>query len=418
MKNKLSKLVNAYQKYDLKTFLHKCAGYIRSRYFDRINLGTILNAQKRRCEIVEVLRGEYDRVILWRSTLGYRTELLQRPQHIFDSLADQGCLVFYEVNTMTDGVKELCKEKENMYLFNFNNMKLNHILMEELSRVEKPKFIDFFSTDYNLSVNDVERYMKQGFGVIYEYIDHISAEIAGMTEIPKNIIEKYQFAMGNEDVFVIATADKLLGDVISKRGNRNLALSTNGVDYSFFREIGEYKFEPEFARLIGDDKQVLCYYGVIAQWFDYKILRMLNDSGKYNILLFGLKYDDSFEKNRVGDMKNVHFMGPRDYSVLKYYASKADVMMIPFLINDITAATNPVKLFEYMALHKPIVTTDMIECRKYKSVLVASDAEDFMRKVEKAIKLADDENYIELLDREARENDWSAKAKAMINLIS
>lgn len=418
MKNKLSKLVNAYQKYDLKTFVHKCSGYIRSRFFDRFNLGTVFNAHERRHEIVEALNGEYDRVILWRSTLGYKAELLQRPQHIFDSLADQGCLVFYEVNTMTDGIKELYKEKENMYLFNFNNMKLNCILMEELSRIEKPKFIDFFSTDYNLSVSDVESYMKQGFGVIYEYIDHISAEIAGMTEIPKNIIEKYQFAMDNEEVFVIVTADKLLADVISKRGKRNLALSTNGVDYSFFREIGEYKFEPEFARLIGDDKPVLCYYGVIAQWFDYKILRMLNDSGKYTILLFGLKYDDSFEKNGVGKMSNVHFMGPRDYSVLKYYANKADVMMIPFVINDITDATNPVKLFEYMALHKPIVTTDMVECRKYDSVLVASDADDFLDKVEYALTLSGDKEYIDLLDKEARENDWSVKARAMIDLIS
>jgi hypothetical protein len=41
--------------------------------------------------------------------------------------------------------------------------------------------------------------------------------------------------------------------------------------------------------------------------------------------------------------------------------------MIPFRINEITEAVSPIKLFEYMALGRPIVTTDMAESRKYRS---------------------------------------------------
>ena len=94
-----------------------------------------------------------------------------------------------------------------------------------------------------------------------------------------------------------------------------------------------------------------------------------------------------------------------------------DILTIPFVINSITQATSPLKLFEYMALHKPIVTTAMNECKKYRSVLIAEDHEDFLHQLETATALKEDKRYLALLDQEAKENDWSAKAGAIIDLL-
>ena len=99
---------------------------------------------------------------------------------------------------------------------------------------------------------------------------------------------------------------------------------------------------------------------------------------------------------------------------MQNYAAKMDVLTIPFLINEITKATSPVKLFEYMALNKPIVTTDMDECRKYQSVLIGHDHKEFEAKLDEALGKRSDKAYIELLDREALENTWEEKAKAII----
>ncbi|MBQ5347017.1 MAG: glycosyltransferase, partial [Ruminococcus sp.] len=84
--------------------------------------------------------------------------------------------------------------------------------------------------------------------------------------------------------------------------------------------------------------------------------------------------------------------------VLPYYATHFSVCTIPFLVNDITQATSPIKLFEYMALGKPIVTTAMNECKKYKSVMIAEDKKDFLEKIEKAIKY-EEENTSTLSSR-------------------
>ena len=91
--------------------------------------------------------------------------------------------------------------------------------------------------------------------------------------------------------------------------------------------------------------------------------------------------------------------------------------MIPFVINDITKSTSPVKIFEYMALNIPIVITDLYECRQYKSVLLSKNHTEFLKNLDKGLTLKKDQKYLKLLDVEAKENDWSKKARAIIDLI-
>ena len=72
-----------------------------------------------------------------------------------------------------------------------------------------------------------------------------------------------------------------------------------------------------------------------------------------------------------------------------------------------------------MALGKPIVTTAMKECKKYKSVMIANSKEEFVELIDKAMKLDKQKNieYYETLKQEAMENTWEAKAKLIIELL-
>lgn len=416
MKEKLSKLINVYKKYGFIGFCKKLRAYVIANYLDKISFKVILNPNKYRKEIKEMLSGKYDRIILWRSSFGYNVPLFQRPQHIANNLSKNNCLVIYEVTTMTDKVKTLKKFQNNLYLFNYNNIKLNKILAEELNKMDIPKYIQLYSTDWKLSVKNIEDYINNGYKFIYEYIDHLSPELAGTKDLPQNIIEKYEYAMNNKNVYIITTADELAKDVKEKRGEENLAVSSNGVDYEFFQHFEDYKIEDDILQIFNNGKINVCYYGALAKWFDYELIKKIAKTQKYNIILFGIKYDEAFDEN-INSEENIYFVGPRDYKVLKYYAEKCDILTIPFILNDITKSTSPVKIFEYMALHKPIVTTDMQECRKYKSVLIGKNHEDFIKCLEKAYKIRNDKEYIKLLDKEAKENDWKEKAEVIINLI-
>ena len=102
--------------------------------------------------------------------------------------------------------------------------------------------------------------------------------------------------------------------------------------------------------------------------------------------------------------------GKKPYESLAGYVHFWDVCIIPFLINDITKATSPVKLFEYMAMEKPVVSTALPECLKYTAVKIAQNVQEFVSLVEECKDDCKDEKRKELLKKCAWENDWSVKA--------
>lgn len=417
MREKLSKLANVYKKYGILGFVKKVLSYISANWLSRRNPIILLQAEKHRQEIRHMLSGNYDRIILWRSSFGYNVPLFQRPQHIARSLAKQGCLVLYEVTGMTDDVKTVTRHEDNLYLVNLTNVFFNTMLMEALDKVTKPKYLQLYSTDWTLNMKDVQGYLDRGFHFIYEYIDHISPELSGTSMLPAAISEKYDYAMTHKDTYVVVTADLLRDDVLARRGSENMAFSTNGVDYDHFQHYEkDFTFDPDFRRVLNMGKPIVCYYGALAKWFDYELVRKIAATDKYSVVLFGMKYDESYDEQLKG-AKNVYFLGPRNYDVLKYYARACDVLTIPFLVNDITRSTSPVKIFEYMAMHKPVVTTDMNECRKYDSVLIGKTHEEFIALLDKALTMQHDPEYLALLDKDARDNDWSMKARAIIDIL-
>lgn len=79
------------------------------------------------------------------------------------------------------------------------------------------------------------------------------------------------------------------------------------------------------------------------------------------------------------------------------------------MINDITESTSIIKLFEYMALGHSIVTTDMPECRKYESVLIGTNHNEFVEKIDLALSLVGDAQYNALLEQDVHANIWKAK---------
>ena len=68
----------------------------------------------------------------------------------------------------------------------------------------------------------IEEYKKQGYQIVYEYIDDLNPHLAGTDELPVNVREKYEMAMNDPEIFIVVTAGALERDVLAKRGNRVL----------------------------------------------------------------------------------------------------------------------------------------------------------------------------------------------------
>ena len=380
----------------------------------------------------------YVRFVVWRSNFGWNVPLFQRPQHISINLSKQKCLVFYEVTHFTDKIKDLKEVNKNLILVNLENISscvcaptmalaissIAFIYFKITSKnINKPKYIQIYSTDWNMKLEELKKYIENGYKIIYEYIDEINPILSGTKEIPVNIKEKYEYMLTDkENVFVVVTADKLKKDIEQKRGTEKLVFACNGVEYNHYQNIDKlFEFDKDFSQILDEKKPIVGYYGAFASWFDYEMIRYLSKNRpEYNIVLIGTKYDESMEKSKIEELKNVYFLGTKDYKILKNYAAKFDVCTVPFIINDITKATSPLKIFEYMALNKPIVTTAMDECKKYESIFIANTNKEFTELIDKAIKLNTKESYkyFEILKKEALENTWESKTKLIIELLT
>lgn len=426
MKEKISKLIFVIKKDGIYLAFKKIYRYIKFRYLSKLNVFSSLYTKIRYTKYSNIfdtiLSNDFDRIIIWRSTFGWNVPLFQRPQHISTNLARQNCLIFYEVTTMTDKVNNIKALSNNLYLINFNNIAISKLLFKKIKNLNKPKYIQIYSTDFNMPLKELKRYINDGYKIIYEYIDDLSPELVGTEKLPKNQLDKYNYILKDtENVFVVVTANELKKDILSKRGNEKLVFSCNGVDLKHFQNIDKnFSFEKKYEKIISSGKPIIGYYGALASWFDYNLIKYLaKERPEYNVVLLGIKYDDSFNNENLENFQNIFFLGPRDYDVLPNYASKFNVCIIPFLINNITQSTSPLKLFEYMALGKPIVTTAMTECKKYKSVMIANNKGEFLELVDKAISLSNKINhdYFDLLNKEALENTWFEKSKLIIELI-
>ena len=347
--------------------------------------------------------------------MGWNTLLFQRFQHISLQTAKMGGgLALYGGHPTVDKDIFVFQEvKKNLFVFKAND---NQVADRVLAALEKRKdqtvVLRIQSIDLVTTAEDVQSFLQKGFKVIYEYIDEISPEITG--NVPELVYQRHKAIIEDERVVVVATSDQLFEEVRCHR-SQNYVLSTNGVDVDNWRIPKGNPPDDLKPALTG--RTIVGYHGALAKWTDYNLLRMIADEGSYELVLIGHEHDDEFPKSGLKEHPRVHYLGSKSYFDLNSYAVFYDVAILPFQKNDLTQAVSPVKIFEYMAALKPIVSTDLRECRKYKSCLIAETKEEFLVQLKHAYEIRNDEEYLGILNKEAEENSWFAKTTEILRLV-
>ncbi len=107
------------------------------------------------------------------------------------------------------------------------------------------------------------------------------------------------------------------------------------------------------------------------------------------------------------DLPNVHLLGKRPYEQVAAYMAACDVLIMPWNQNEWIRACNPVKLKEYLAVGRPVVSTPFEELRRYDSFVVAArDAPAFAAAVRAAVGSGDAAR----LRARVADQTWRAKA--------
>lgn len=240
--------------------------------------------------------------------------------------------------------------------------------------------------------------------LVYEYVDDLRFIVSGASDF--DAYEKLHREFAARADLTVATASRLYDEVSAFA--KQAVLLPNAGDYDFFSKPAEAR--PEIEEKLAGYACVLEYYGALASWFDYAAVSdSAKKHGDWAWLLIGNEIGPDMENSGVLKNKNVFHVPAVPYAELPSYIASADIMTIPFVINETTLATSPVKLFEYMAAKKPVLTSDLPECRTYASVRRYENAAQLDELVPALLALAKDADYAALLEKEARENTWNAR---------
>lgn len=403
---KINRLIDSIKKEGIISTIKKIINKIKTK------LMRIIITRRNKDIFDEIKLNKFKRIIVFENQFGWERIMKQRPQQMANASDEDTLFIYGTTYNEIGSIEGIKKIKDNLYLLDLVVHKKK--IIEFTSKI-KNKYLMIYSTDY-IPMEVLKPYLDSNFKIIYEYVDGIDENLCGK-ETAKLLTERHETIINECNPYIVATATKLYDSVKSINNEVNVELITNGVDYEHFK-ARKMEIPQDLQEVKKEGDILIGYYGALASWFDYELLRKLaNASKKYKIVLIGLDYDKTLGESKILELENVHYLGKKEYKDLPQYLNNFDICIIPFLINEITLSTSPVKAFEYMAAKKPIITTDLPECRKYQSILIGKTHEEFLEKVSLLEEKIKDKEYLSILDKEARENTWENKFKKLIELI-
>lgn len=244
-----------------------------------------------------------------------------------------------------------------------------------------------------------------GWRVVYDCMD----EWANFPGIGEPVLAEEEALVREADLTVV-TAGRL-HEKLEGRAAR-LALVRNGVDLEHYR-----RYYGENA-LLGEVRHpVIGYYGALASWVDVELLeKIARRFPEATLVLAGGVFD--VDLSRIGPLANVRLLGQRPYEEMPALLWHFDVCVIPFRVNEITEATNPVKFYEYLSAGKPVVAPRLTELLPFEEVCeLAEGHEGFLAGIERALAEAADDPRGERRRRLAEENDWQERYAALCGAV-
>jgi glycosyltransferase involved in cell wall biosynthesis len=137
------------------------------------------------------------------------------------------------------------------------------------------------------------------------------------------------------------------------------------------------------------------------------------------VVLVGPNHLTPAQRGRLA-LPNVYMTGPVPYREIPGYMSGFDVCITPHLVSAFTESLNPIKLWEYLAAGKPIVSTAVAGFRDFPEHVriaeAAGGAKGFVAACREA--LAEPTGSAAARRREAQRHSWEARVDAIEAVIA
>jgi len=263
-----------------------------------------------------------------------------------------------------------------------------------------PYFAGFLPNDFGATLS------------IYQSIDDISQD-----PYSKKHGEKLEAkAIANSDLALV-TSTQLQNILIQH--NPNTFIAHNAVDISIFEKTLQEEFPKplEIEQVTG---KIIGFTGNLDYLrIDYPLLKKIAEHhSDKTLLLVGPINSDEFYEVGLDKLPNVIFTGGKNIQQLPHYLQYMDCSIIPFKCNTLTESIYPLKVNEYLAAGRPVISTAFSDdIRTFRDVVYLADSEaEFLQFIDQAIA----ENSNDKIEKRvliANENTWEARVSQFWQIV-
>lgn len=269
---------------------------------------------------------------------------------------------------------------------------------------------------YQMAVYDISKYemiwisyptqMQQSFNkyqgfIIYDCMDNYVAMIDDSKKIGK--LQLYEQQLVNRANIILVSSEYLMRYLSDKYGAKNIVVIRNAVDINIISKPKLFTIKSQYD---------LAYIGTIAEWMDFELLnKTQNNQIHYHMI--GPKIISEV------DLGNIEFHGVVEHNKLNKYIEDMDCLIMPFILNDIVRAVDPVKLYEYISFGKCIISIYYEELERFdKYVYFYKDEREYIKLLDELTRVGFPAKYN---SREQQEflanNTWEKRVENIVDSV-
>lgn len=242
---------------------------------------------------------------------------------------------------------------------------------------------------------DVAGYLNESALVYY-----CGDDFSGLAGVDHATVAQREYELSLKADLIMVSSDKLLQQFPSSRTQ----LLTHGVDFTLFATpVARANDLPDNGRPIAG------FYGSISAWLDIDLLAaIIKKMPHWQFVFIGATVVDTC---KISIFENVTFLGPRDHSQLPSYCQHWTVSLLPFVDNAQIQACNPLKLKEYLAAGRPIISTDFAAITPYKGLVqIANNVDAMVEALNASEQLQTLPHFSDALQSKVINKSWESRA--------
>jgi glycosyltransferase involved in cell wall biosynthesis len=244
--------------------------------------------------------------------------------------------------------------------------------------------------------------------VVYYCIDNYAA----LPDVDAAEVARMDDALSRRADLVFAASPGLVA--LKQQHNSRVVYSPHGVDADLFGRAADLA-QPVAEGIRNLSHPLIGFFGVLDDRIDFGLIQFLAlNRPHWNFVLVGRIASRS---SALNGLPNVHMPGVVQYDALPDWARAFDVCIMPYRQDAFAANANPLKLREYLATGRPVVSVPIPEADRFRgNVAMKASKQDFLEAIEKELATDSEEKRkarIKLVEADT----WDARVESVVSVV-